>query len=81
MSVLGAFERVTQLLREGGTSDLEVHVVLLSGVLRCFSCSAEMVARGNSDTICMSPLHLAVICSPSGRFRRGVFGVLDDSHL
>ena len=30
-------------------------------------------SRGNLDTTFMSPLHLAVIRSPSGRFCRGVF--------
>ena len=40
---------------------------------RCFSCTAELVARGTLDTTFMSPLYLTVICSPSGRFWRRVF--------
>ena len=40
---------------------------------RCFSCIAEVVAHKNLDTTFMSPLFVTVICSPSGRFRRGVF--------
>ena len=60
---------LTHFLREGGTSDLEVHFILLSGVSwfwkgvhsRRFSCTTEVVARGNLDTICVSPLHLVVV--------------------
>ena len=40
---------------------------------RCFSCTAEVVAHKNLDTNFMSPLYVTVTCSPSGRFRRGVF--------
>ena len=46
-------------------------------------CAESMLQRYCCEiwTLFHEPLHLAVICSPSGRFRRGVFWSLDDSQL
>ena len=85
----GCFLKVlTHFPREGGTSDPEVHFVLLSGVSWCGEvCTDASVALPRRlhveirTLFCIRPWHLAVICSQSGRFRRGVFGALDDSQL
>ena len=50
------------------------------GVEKCAQSILQLLCRGGGH-FCMSPLHLTVICSPSGRFHRGGFGALDDSQL
>ena len=77
-SLLGALGRISSIFYVKGETGI-LKSILSCSLARGDKCAQSMLqllkwfARGNLDIIFTSPSYLAVVCSPSRRFRRIVF--------